>query len=381
MLSPRQDDFTSKSIEVSSGDVINSMQECNHTSNEATAESISEPTVIKPAAQQTLLNHEYSENNLESSNSVVAQTADVVNIPGSDNDACATNKTYSLSSESCSDVVDINQVADSQLHTVQVDVSPEEEVDQSESQPDITSCDNHMQLVAMACYETIMEMVKDHKCDSSIDSDIVKSNCGFDGERLQQPKPVSLDLFLAEETRAAQPKQTESSDANMQHMAMACYETVMEMVRNDDILSSSMNNGQHDGSHSSPLLENHHLPIVYPDEHVTVNVSSLHERHVPKQVDHYSDVQPSTQSDHYQLSEGVDNVELPQSDNGTVDSLQQVAGSDVLPNANNGLLQAKLLEVTENMTAMAKYDATTVNKKPSQGSSCKKKFDHNSLHH
>ncbi|XP_065911733.1 calmodulin-regulated spectrin-associated protein 1-B-like isoform X2 [Dysidea avara] len=387
-----QDDST-KAAEVSSGEVVNSAHEqdnFNHTSDEVTPESISDSTFVKPATQQNLQSREYSGNNLESSNIVVAQTANTVDIPGSDNGACddaaIADKTYSLSSESCSDVADIDQVTDSdatQLQTVQLDVFPEEEMEKPESQPARTSDDN-MQLVAMACYETVMEMVK---CDDSLplDSDKVKSHDSSGVEKLQQSKPVSLDIFLEEETRIPQPKlsRPQDADANMQHVAMVCYETVMEMVRSDDILSSFMSDSQHDGNNISahpPLLEKQHLHNQQKDSqdgHVAVhhsdvvNIMSSHDGDVTKQVDHPSNVQPSSQAK--QHSEGGDNVELLLSDDDTVDSLQQVVVTDVRSNTDGGLLQAmprSQVAVTENMTPSDKYDATVVvNKKPPQGSS------------
>ena len=389
-----QDDST-KAAEVSSGEVVNSAHEqdnFNHTSDEVTPESISDSTFVKPSTQQNLQSREYSGNNLESSNIVVAQTANTVDIPGSDNGACddaaIADKTYSLSSESCSDVADIDQVTDSdatQLQTVQLDVFPEEEMEKPESQPARTSDDN-MQLVAMACYETVMEMVK---CDDSLplDSDKVKSHDSSGVEKLQQSKPVSLDIFLEEETRIPQPKlsRPQDADANMQHVAMVCYETVMEMVRSDDILSSFMSDSQHDGNNISahpPLLEKQHLHNQQKDSqdgHVAVhhsdvvNIMSSHDGDVTKQVDHPSNVQPSSQAK--QHSEGGDNVELLLSDDDTVDSLQQVVVTDVRSNTDGGLLQAmprSQVAVTENMTPSDKYDATVVvNKKPPQGSSCK----------
>jgi len=363
-----------KTIEVSSGEVVNSIHEhddFNHTSDEVTPESIPES---KPAAQQSLPNHECSGNNLGSSNSVVVHTADTVDIPSSDNGVYGTtiaDKTYSLSSESCSDVAGIDQVTDSdatQLQTVQLDMFSEEEI---ESQPARTS-DDDMQLVAMACYETVMEMLKNCKCDDSLLLDD-----GSDAETLQQSKPVSLDVLLEEETRIPQPK---LSGSPVQHVAMACYETVMEMVRSDDTLSSSVSDKhQLDDNCTSaqpPLLDSQHLHNVqqYSQErHVTAHhpnvVNILHDGHAMKQVGHHSNnVQLFSHANHLQHCEGM---ELPLSDDGTVDSLQKVDVTNVQSDANNDLVQAaSQLVVTENVTA-SDDPTVVVNKKPPQSSSCK----------
>ena len=363
-----------KTIEVSSGEVVKSIHEhddFNHTSDEITPESIPES---KPAAQQSLPNHECSGNNLGSSNSVVAHTADTVDIPGSDNSACGTtivDKTYSLSSESCSDVAGIDQVTDSGATHVQLDVFSEEEI---EFQPARTS-DDDMQLVAMACYETVMEMVKNQKYDDSL----ILDN-GSDAETLQQSKPVNLDVLLEEERRIPQSKPSKSPDANMQYVAMACYETVMEMVRSDDALSSSVSDKhQLDDNCTSaqlPLLDSQHLHNVqqYSQErHVTAHhpnvVNILHNGHATKQVGHHSNnVQLFSHANHLQHSEGV---ELPLIDDGTVDSLQKVVVTNVQSDANNGLVQAaSQLVVTENVTP-SDDPTVVVNKKPPQSSSCK----------
>jgi len=338
--SPHQDDLT-KIVELSSGEVIHEHDNFNHTSDEVTPESISESIVVKPAAQQSIPSHECSGNNFESSNSVVAHTADIVDISGSDDGACGTtiaDKTYSLSSESCSDVASMNQLMDSdatQLQTVQLDVFPEKEIPARISEDD-------KQLIAMACYETVMEMVKNHNCDDSL---LLDNNP--DAETLQQSKPVSLDVLLEEETTIPQPKLNRSPYANMQHVAMACYETVMEMVRSDDILSSSMSDShRHDGNDTSiQSLDSHNVQQYSQEKHVTVhhsnevNVLLSSVGHVTKPVDHHSkNVQPFSHTN-------PEGVELPLSDDGTVDSLQQMVVTDVRSNADNGLLQ-KLERVT-----------------------------------
>ena len=109
--------------------------------------------------------------------------------------------------------------------------------------PPAADADNEdMQCLAMACYETVMEMIRNGDVYPDDDPHMIENNPIYYIDDLDPPAKKPPD-----------PPATDANNEDMQCLAMACYETVMEMIKNGDVYPD-------DDPH---MIENN--PIYYLD--------------------------------------------------------------------------------------------------------------------
>ena len=148
-----------------------------------------------------------------------------------------TNKTCTISPDSCEDNQNKSpdSCGDNQRSQGESDKSisssDDESEDKAKSQSSpvttYTADAEDMKIIAAACYEYVMDMLENW------DSLPVED----DNQPYEEDKVV---YYLDVEPSPEKPSDPPAADANnedMQCLAMACYETVMEMIRNGDIYS------------------------------------------------------------------------------------------------------------------------------------------------
>ena len=206
-------------------------------------------------------------------------------IPGSDHHSVdhdtaplvINNNTHTISPDSCED--NQNKLQDEPDKSIPSDDECEENTVRAKSQQSpvttYTATEEDMKIIAAACYEYVMDLLENWDSAPLIEDD---------NEPCEEDKVVYyLDDYLDPKPLTEKASNLPAEDANnedMQCLAMACYETVMEMIRNGDIHSSDT---EEDTDGDKPVYyldvepsDNYELPLYACTPSVSANDTQQH---------------------------------------------------------------------------------------------------------
>lgn len=161
-----------------------------------------------------------------------------------DNVAVIDDQTLTTSPDSCEYNQIMSQDPDESDNSMSDDKSKEGTVKQKSQPSSYIAPDEDMKIIAAACYKRVMEMLENGEVLPSEDD-----NKQYEEDKIMHHLDVDplTEVYKASGISSADTKHLNNNE-DMQRVAMACYEAVMDMLRHCD--SSSVDDVDHNSNHN-----------------------------------------------------------------------------------------------------------------------------------